>query len=121
MDDYQLIENYVERGDEEAFGELVHRHLPLVLGVAKRLVHDHSLAEDVCQQTFTALVRNLQRKKTIIHLRSWLYATARQQAIAFIRSESRRKAREQRATTAEMKLVNSEPSSMETEAALDEA
>src|SRR5262249_8716497 len=47
--DRQLLERFASRRDEAAFAELVRRHGPMVLGVARRVLHDAHDAEDVFQ------------------------------------------------------------------------
>ncbi len=48
----------VARGEAPAFRELVARHLPLVLGVARRMLRDEAEAEDVAQEAMLRLWRN---------------------------------------------------------------
>ncbi len=53
-DDRALLARIGAR-DGEAFRQLVDRHLPLVLGVARRMLRDEAEAEDVAQETFVKL------------------------------------------------------------------
>ncbi len=45
-------------GDASAFRSVVDRHLPLVLGVARRVLRNEAEAEDVAQETLLRLWRN---------------------------------------------------------------
>ena len=48
----------IARGDPAAFRGVVSRHLPLVLGIARRVLHDDAEAEDVAQEAMLRLWRN---------------------------------------------------------------
>ena len=45
MDDATLLQQYVATGDQEAFGQLVGRHINFVYSAALRNVHDRHVAE----------------------------------------------------------------------------
>lgn len=95
-DDCDLLRSWVENHDEGAFRTLVDRHLNLVYSVARRLVADEHLAEDVAQGTFIVLARkahSLVRNKA---LPVWLYRTTRYAAEQAIRVEARRADRHRR-------------------------
>jgi RNA polymerase sigma factor (sigma-70 family) len=98
VDDVELLRRYVENRSEDAFAELVRRHLNLVYSVALRQVGgDTHLAEDVVQVVFTALA---QKATTLVHrpvLGGWLYRTAQFAAIDVVRTEQRRREREEAA------------------------
>jgi RNA polymerase sigma factor (sigma-70 family) len=60
LTDAQLLERFVARRDEEAeraFGELLARHGPMVLGVCRRMLRDVHSADDAFQAAFLVLVR----------------------------------------------------------------
>jgi len=59
--DGDLVRRFADRRDEAAFAELVDRHGPMVLGVARRAAGDFQAAEDVAQATFLALARRAGR------------------------------------------------------------
>jgi len=95
--DSELLRAYGEEGSEAAFGELVRRHLGLVYGVARRVVVDEHLAEDVAQATFAILAREARHLQGRMVLASWLHRTAATQSAKLVRGEMRRRAREQEA------------------------
>lgn len=100
-DDRELLQRYAERGDEAAFGELVRRHLNLVYGCAlRRLAGDAHLAEDVAQQVFCDLARRARTLAGSVVLSGWLYTSTRFAAAHAVRTEQRRRAREQTAMKA---------------------
>ena len=59
--DLELLEGYVRQRAEDAFAELVRRHLGLVYSAALRQVRSPQLAEEVAQSVFTDLSRNADR------------------------------------------------------------
>jgi RNA polymerase sigma factor (sigma-70 family) len=105
--DSDLLRRYAEEGSEDAFAELVRRHLDLVYAAALRQVGDPHRAEDVAQAVFADLARKaaaLCRRPVLI---SWLYASTHYAAAKTIRTEMRRQAREQEAHTMQELLSHS--------------
>ena len=97
MDDRQLLQEYVRGRSQEAFSELVDRHLPMVYSTARRLVHDEHLAEDVAQNVFVTLVQKAGALDAMPVIAGWLYNTARHLAMHAVRTEQRRREREEAA------------------------
>ena len=104
-----LLRAYSEGQSEEAFRAIVQQHLKLVYATALRQVGDRGLAEEVTQNVFTALARKPNAFQHEATLASWLYKTAVFQAGKCIRSEVRRKRREEIAV--ELGTVSSTASS----------
>jgi len=97
-DDTELLHRYARDGSEEAFTELVRRHLDLVYSAALRRVGgDAHLARDVTQQVFIALARQAAGLIDRPVLAGWLYTTSRFASARVVRAERRRQAREQEA------------------------
>lgn len=69
----ELIQRYVTAGDQAAFVELVQRFGPMVLGVARRLLHDRDDAEDAMQLAFVELGRRAGTIENPDHVGSWLH------------------------------------------------
>jgi RNA polymerase sigma factor (sigma-70 family) len=109
-DDSELLHRFLAERSEDAFAELVGRHLNLVYLAALRQVNgDAHCAEDVTQCVFAKLAvkaRSLDRRSS---LAGWLYLTTRFEAAHAVRTEQRRRARELEAQTMHDILMDSEP------------
>jgi len=97
IDDVTLLRQFSQESSQEAFAELVRRHIALVYSAALRCVGDSHLAEDVTQTVFSGLAQKAASLKIQSSLAGWLYCRARSTAIDVIRSEQRRRHREQQA------------------------
>ena len=97
MTDQQLLRNYAERQSETAFAEIVRRHVDLVYSAALRMVCDPHLAQDVTQAAFLDLAQNSRQLTDRPVLSGWLHRTAQNIASKSVRTEVRRRVREQEA------------------------
>lgn len=95
--DGELLNRFGTEADDEAFAELVRRHLPAVHATARRIVMDPVAAEDVAQVVFTRLAQRWRRVPRECVLGAWLHADTRLVALQHLRSERRRQLREQTA------------------------
>jgi RNA polymerase sigma factor (sigma-70 family) len=95
--DCELLGRYVETRSEEAFAELVRRHVNLVYSAALRQVNgDAHLAQDVAQTVFTDLARKAAALARRGALTGWLYTSAHFAAAKVARTENRRRDREEK-------------------------
>lgn len=74
--DGEILRRFVQRRDEAAFGELLDRHGPMILGLCRRLIGDSHLSEDVFQATFLVLARKGKSIRRPDSLGAWLYGVA---------------------------------------------
>ena len=94
LTDGQLLARFVAERDEAAFEALVHRHGPMVLGLCRRVLHDHHEAEDAFQATFLLLARKATSVVKRESVGSWLYAVAYRTALEARSVLCRRRLRE---------------------------
>lgn len=120
MNDWQLLQEYVERESEPAFRSLVERHLGLVHGTALRQLRDPHLAEDVAQAVFILLARKARGFRSGVVLPGWLFRTTRFVAARALRTEQRRQRREQE-TFSMQPTSSSPPADPQSAPLLDEA
>jgi RNA polymerase sigma factor (sigma-70 family) len=97
MDDRELLDEFVKARSQGAFRELVARHLPVVYSAARRMVRDSHLAEEVAQSVFTTLAQKAESIRPPQVLGGWLYNTTRHLAMHAVRTDQRRREREQTA------------------------
>jgi RNA polymerase sigma factor (sigma-70 family) len=89
---------YAQRGDEAAFRRLVERHVNLVYSAALRQMRgDAQGARDVTQVVFMDLARKARRLPRDLVVGGWLYRHTCYTAAKAVRTERRRRAREQEA------------------------
>jgi RNA polymerase sigma-70 factor (ECF subfamily) len=62
----------VARGDEPAFRALAGRHLPAMLGLARRILGNDADAEDVAQEAMLRVWRHAPRWQPLALFRTWL-------------------------------------------------
>ena len=105
--DQELLDEFTRSRSEEAFRTLVERHLDLVHSVARRVTHNDDLARDVCQAVFVKLATRPDDVPRGLKLLAWLHRTSRHKAIDLIRSENRRRRREQIAR--QQQILDMEP------------
>jgi RNA polymerase sigma-70 factor, ECF subfamily len=87
----------IARYHQDALSEAYRRHAGAVFGLARRLLAERTLAEEVVQEVFLRLWNEPERYDPARGaLRSYLLAQAHGRAVDLLRSEGARRAREER-------------------------
>jgi RNA polymerase sigma factor (sigma-70 family) len=95
--DSELLRRFAQTNSEDAFAELVKRHVNLVYSAALRQMNgDEHLAKDVAQTVFFDLARKAASLVRRESLTGWLYTSAHFAAAKIVRTENRRRDRERK-------------------------
>jgi RNA polymerase sigma-70 factor (ECF subfamily) len=73
IDEAGLLER-LRAGDEEAFVDLIQQHHQVMVRLARSYVPSQSVAEDVVQETWLAVLRGLPSFEGRSSVKTWLYA-----------------------------------------------
>ena len=93
----------IARYNGDAFAEAYRRHAGAVFALAQRLLWERALAEEMVQEIFLRLWEHPERfDRSRGSLRSFLLMDAHARCVDRIRSDSRRKEREERSARAEI-------------------
>jgi RNA polymerase sigma factor (sigma-70 family) len=106
MTDSDLLRKFVAQRDQDAFRQIVDRHIDMVYSAAVRQSAGSNLADDVTQAVFIVLAKKAHRIDGTT-LAGWLVNAARLLAKQAMREEWRRKNREKQAAL--MKEQTSKP------------
>jgi RNA polymerase sigma-70 factor (ECF subfamily) len=79
-----------QRGDEQAFTEIVRLYETTVYDYVRRLVGDRSLAEELTQEVFLCVFRGLPRFSGRCRFTSWLFQVAKNRVYDELRRSTRR-------------------------------
>jgi RNA polymerase sigma factor (sigma-70 family) len=98
-DDRVLLQRFAQSHDPDAFAALMHRHGPMVLGLARRCTRDSHTAEDVFQAVFLVLARKVHSIHRPESLPCWLHAITFRLARQARQARARRQEQEALART----------------------
>ncbi|MDE2031351.1 MAG: RNA polymerase sigma factor [Patescibacteria group bacterium] len=82
--DEELVQNTI-LGIKGSFDELVHRYTTLIYNFAYRLTGDISYAEDITQETFIKVWKNIHKYNSGYTFKTWIFTIARNTATDFLR------------------------------------
>lgn len=89
MTDEQLVD-LVRQHDEDAYRILMERHKDYIYTLIYRMVEHRETAEDLTQEVFIKLFRNLDRFRGDAQLKTWLYRLTVNLVTDYRRSRKRR-------------------------------
>src|SRR5918996_880515 len=72
-EELRLLER-LRRGDEAAFASLVDRHHGALIRLARAYVSNHSIAEEVVQETWIGVLEGLDRFEGRSSLKTWIFS-----------------------------------------------
>ena len=86
LDDYELI-NRILSGDNDAFGEIVSRYKNLVYSVILRMINDYEEANDISQEVFIKVYKNLGKYQPEYKFSTWIMRITTNHVIDFLRKK----------------------------------
>ncbi len=84
--DMELVQESIQ-GSQEAFGELVRRYKNLVYSVVMRMVNNPEDANDLAQEVFLKIYRNLDKYSSTYQFSTWVIRIATNTVIDFHRKK----------------------------------
>ncbi|WP_321348315.1 sigma-70 family RNA polymerase sigma factor [uncultured Draconibacterium sp.] len=90
MFDTEIIEQ-LKQGNQLAFKKLVDTHQKLVVNTCYGLVQNREDAEDVAQEVFVEVYRNIEKFRSDSKLSTWLYRIAVNRSLNHIRDNKKHK------------------------------
>jgi len=115
MSDAEIIEQ-LKQGSQLAFKRLVERHQKLVINTCYGLVQNREDAEDIAQDVFIEVYRNISNFRADSRISTWLYRIAVNRSLNYIRDNKKHKwfrSVEDEVTTKNKQLLQIESSKTE--------
>ena len=94
VSDQELVQA-MAKGDQAAFEAFVHRYHGPLQRYLVRLLKDERKAEDLVQETFVRLLKQLKQKQIPDHIKAWMYRVATNLSRDYWKSASYRKEKQQ--------------------------
>ena len=88
-DDHRLLQAWQEGGKQAAFDLLYERYVHLVYGICRKYIDDADTCRDISMQVFQTL-SDLPAEQHIQSFPSWLFTTARNRCISYLRRPANR-------------------------------
>lgn len=91
VEDSEILEKFsVEKTQNEAFNLLLQKYQHKIYWHIRRLVIDHDDADDLVQETFVKVWKNLQNFRSDSQLYTWIYRIATNESITFLNRKKNR-------------------------------
>jgi len=90
MSDAEIVEQ-LKQGSQLAFKRLVERHQKLVVNTCYGLVQNREDAEDIAQDVFIEVYRNIDSFRADSKISTWLYRIAVNRSLNYIRDNKKHK------------------------------
>lgn len=91
MEDAQILAQFADKHTrDQAFGQLLKKYQQKIYWHVRRLVIDHDDADDLVQDIFIKVWRNLENFREDAQLYTWLYRIATNECITFLNRKKQR-------------------------------
>ena len=87
LEDFKLIDQATQEGNEQAYGELMKRYKKPVYHMILKMVRNIDDAEDLTIEAFTKAFKSLHKFKKDYTFSTWLFRIATNNSIDFIRKK----------------------------------
>lgn len=84
--DKKLIQQYLE-GDDKSFEILIQKYLKMIYGFAYKNVGNTADAEDITQEVFVKVWKNIKKFKQDRDFKPWIFQIAKNTSIDFLRKK----------------------------------
>ena len=88
--DEELVKLFLRSDDADVFNELVNRYANKIYGLALRITHKPSDAEEVLQDVFLTILKKLNTFREASKFSTWLYRIAANESYMLLRVEKKR-------------------------------
>lgn len=86
LDDKKLIEKYLS-GDDAAFEQLTRKYLKNVYNFLFRITSDRAVLDDLTQETFIKVWKNMRRYDKEKSFKAWLFTIAKNTAFDYLKKK----------------------------------
>jgi RNA polymerase sigma-70 factor, ECF subfamily len=86
--DEQLVADYI-KGDEKSLELLIQRYLTRVYQFALKYLQDKDEAEDMAQEVFVKVWKNIHKFKTDFRFKTWIYTITKNACLDWLKKKNR--------------------------------